>query len=472
MLEPADSQEAKEFIKIAFDLSEQFDTPVFLRTTTRVSHSKSIVCLDEPLKEEDKTGIKINAAKYVMVPGNARVRRQVVEKRMAALALFAETFSGNSVEINSTEVGIISSGISYNYAKDAFPDYSFLKLGMVYPLPKGLIRDFAAKVKKLYVVEELDPFFEEQIKAMGIDVTGKDLLPSMNEFDPGIISEAIAGPANTGVTEPLPSVPLRPPNLCPGCPHRGVFYVLGKLGAFVNGDIGCYTLSHMKPLEGLHSTVCMGASISMAHGMSKALKEKGKGRVIAVLGDSTFVHSGITPLINMVYNKSDAVLVICDNSTTAMTGMQEHPATGFTLQGNNTVKLDFEALSRAVGIKQVRTVNPYDLTEVRQVVKEELANSGPSVVIAQAPCVLFPRAKPMIGRKPMRVDAEKCIGCKLCLGLSCSPISWRSFAKMAEGSYVKKTKKQEGIASIESIYCTGCLLCKQLCKSGAIQEEA
>ena len=469
MLEPSDGQEAKEFIKIALDMSEQFDTPVFLRSTTRVSHSKSIVELDEPVKGEDRTGIRFNAAKYVMVPGNARVRRQVVEKRMAALTQFAETFSGNRMEINDTEVGIITAGMPYNYAKDAFPNYSYLKLGMVYPLPEGLIRDFAAKVRKLYVVEELDPFLEEQIKAMGIDVTGKALLPAMNEFDPGIIREAISGPVNTGITESLPAAPLRPPNLCPGCPHRGVFHVLGKLDVFISGDIGCYTLAYMKPLEGLHSTICMGASVSMAHGMSKALKEKGKGRVVAVIGDSTFVHSGITPLINMVYNKSDAVVVICDNATTAMTGMQEHPATGFTLQGDAAVKLDLEALSRSVGIEHVRTVNPYDLAQVRQVVKEELASSGPSVVIAQAPCVLFARANPVIG-KPLYVDAEKCIGCKLCLGLACSPIAWRPFAKMAEGSYVKKTKKQEGIASIESVYCTGCLLCKQLCKSGAIQE--
>jgi indolepyruvate ferredoxin oxidoreductase alpha subunit len=471
MLEPSDSQEAKEFIKIAFDLSEQFDTPVFLRSTTRVSHSKSIVELDEPQPGEDKTGIRIDAAKYVMVPGNARVRRQVVEKRMAALAQFAETFSVNRVEINSAEAGIITAGMSYNYARDAFPDYSFLKLGMVYPLPEKMIRDFAAKVKKLYVVEELDPFLEEQIKVMGIEVTGKALLPCRNEFDPGIVREAIAGPAHTGPVESLPSVPLRPPNLCPGCPHRGVFYVLGKLGAFLSGDIGCYTLAYMKPLEGLHSTVCMGASISMAHGMDKALGEKGKGKIVAVIGDSTFVHSGITPLINMVYNKSNAVVVICDNSTTAMTGMQEHPGTGFTLQGKAAVKLDFEALARSIGIEQVRTVNPYDLSQVRRVMEEELANSGPSVVIAQAPCVLFSRANPVIG-KPMRVDGDKCLGCKLCLGLACSPISWRPFAKMAEGSYVKNTKKQEGIANIESIYCTGCLLCKQLCKSGAIQEEA
>ncbi|MBN1549001.1 MAG: indolepyruvate ferredoxin oxidoreductase subunit alpha [Syntrophaceae bacterium] len=469
MLEPCDSQEAKEFIKIAFDLSEQFDTPVFLRTTTRVAHSKSIVTLDEPGTFEDRTAVQTNAAKYVMVPGNSRVRRQLVEKRTAALKAFAETFAGNRVEMNSNDVGIITSGMPYNYAKDAFPEYSFLKLGMVYPLPEKLIRDFASKVKKLYVVEELDPFLEEQIKAMGIDVTGKAVLPFANELDPGIVENAIGGSTGNEATA-VPEVPPRPPNLCPGCPHRGVFYVLGKLGAFVSGDIGCYTLSFMKPLEGLHSTVCMGASISMAHGMSKALKEKGKGKVVAVIGDSTFVHSGMTPLLNMAYNGSDAVVVICDNSTTAMTGMQEHPATGFTLQGQPTKKLDFAALAKVFGIDNVQVINPYDLKQVRKVMREELANAGPSVVIAESPCVLFRRANPVIG-KPMRVDPDKCNGCKLCLGLGCSPISWRPFAKMAEGTYQKKTKTQEGIAVIESIYCTGCTLCQQLCKAGAIVEE-
>jgi len=470
MLEPADSQEAKEFIKIAFDLSEQFDTPVMLRTTTRVAHSKSIVNLEEPGVFEDKTALQTNASKYVMVPGNSRVRRQLVEKRTAALKQFAESSVLNRVEMKSKDVGIITSGMPYNYAKDAFPEYSYLKLGMVYPLPEKLIRKFAGKVKKLYVVEELDPFLEEQIKAMGIDVTGKAILPFANELDPGIVAHAIGGCASDCAIMAASEVPPRPPNLCPGCPHRGMFYVLGKLGAFVSGDIGCYTLSFMKPLEGLHSTVCMGASISMAHGMSKALKDKGKGKVVAVIGDSTFVHSGMTPLLNMAYNGSDAVVVICDNSTTAMTGMQEHPATGYTLQGQPTKKLDFAALAKVFGIENVRVVNPFDLKQVRKVMKDELANPGPSVVIAESPCVLFRRANPAIG-KPFRVDPDKCNGCKLCLGLSCSPISWRSFAKMAEGTYQKKTKTQEGIALIDSVYCTGCTLCQQLCKAGAIVEE-
>ncbi|MDX9745602.1 MAG: indolepyruvate ferredoxin oxidoreductase subunit alpha [Syntrophales bacterium] len=470
MLEPSDSREAKAYIKVALDLSEEFDTPVFLRTTTRVAHSKSIVELEEPIPWEDKTGVKINAAKYVMVPGNARVRRQAVETRTAALKQFAEKTPLNRVEMGSREVGIITSGMPYNYAKDAFPDYSYLKLGMPYPLPEKLIRNFASKVKKLYVVEELDPFLEEQIKAMGIDVTGKSIFPFANEFDPGIVSSAISGCAEIGAIPAAPDVPPRPPNLCPGCPHRGVFYVLGKLGAFVSGDIGCYTLSFMKPLEGLHSTVCMGASIGMAHGMSKALGDGGKGRVVAVIGDSTFVHSGMTPLLNMAYNGSDAVVVICDNSTTAMTGMQEHPATGYTLQGRPAKKLDFAALAGVFGIENVETVDPFDLKQVRKVMKKELAGTGPSVVIAESPCVLFRRANPVIG-KPLMVDPEKCNGCKLCLGLSCPPISWRPFSEMSEGTYEKKTKNQEGIAFIESVYCTGCTLCQQLCKAGAIVEE-
>ncbi len=469
MLEPSDSQEAKAFIKIAFDLSEQFDTPVMLRTTTRVAHSKSIVTLEEPGVFEDKTAVQTNASKYVMVPGNSRVRRQLVEKRTAALKEFAEKFEENRIEMKGKEVGIITSGMPYNYAKDAFPEYSFLKLGMVYPLPEKLIRKFAGKVKKLYVVEELDPFLEEQIKAMGIEVTGKAILPFSNELDPGIVKNAICGCSSNDIPA-APEVPPRPPNLCPGCPHRGVFYVLGKLGAFLSGDIGCYTLAYMKPLEGLHSTVCMGASVSMAHGMSKALKDKGKGKVVAVIGDSTFVHSGMTPLLNMAYNGSDAVVVICDNSTTAMTGMQEHPATGYTLQGQPAKKLDFVALSKVFGIENVQVVNPYDLKQIRKVMKEELANAGPSVVIAESPCVLFRRANPVIG-KPFRVDPDKCNGCKLCLGLNCSPISWRPFAKMTEGTYRKKTKNQEGIAVIDSLYCTGCTLCQQLCKARAIVEE-
>jgi indolepyruvate ferredoxin oxidoreductase alpha subunit len=460
MLEPADAQEAKEFIKLAFSISEKFDTPVFLRSTTRVSHSKAVVSIEEPIPYQDKTGITFNAAKYVMVPANARLRRVEVEKRMQDLKAFAESFSENRMEINNPDVGIITAGMPYNYAKDVFPNYSYLKLGMVYPLPEKLIRDFAAKVKKIYVVEELDPFLEEQIKAMGIDVIGKEIFPYTNEFDPGIIQNAINKKDDVANT-PVKSIPPRPPNLCPGCPHRGLFYTLNKLKVFVTGDIGCYTLSFMKPLEGLHSCICMGASIGMAHGMSKALKEKGKGKVVGVIGDSTFIHSGITPLLNMAYNKSNAVIIICDNSTTAMTGMQEHPATGYTLLGETAKQLNLKVLVSALGIENIRVVDPYDLKMTRTVIKEELAKDGPSVVISQRPCVLFKRSKSK-AQKPLQVDPDKCNGCKVCLGLGCPPISWKKMEK-------KEGSKREGISIIDENLCNGCGLCLQVCKFGAIK---
>ena len=471
MLEPADSQEAKKFIKWAFEISEKFDTPVFLRPTTRVSHSKSVVSIEEPQVLEDKTGIQINAAKYVMVPINARTRRVEVEKRMQLLRDFSETFPENKMELNSPEIGIITAGIPYHYAKDVFPDFSYLKLGMVHPLPVRMIRDFASRVKKLYVIEELDPFIEEQVKAMGIEVTGKDIFPYTNEFDPGVVEQAIKGKVKKSVDLPTMTIPPRPPNLCPGCPHRGLFYVLGKLKAFVTGDIGCYTLSYMKPLEGLHSCICMGASVGMAHGMSKALKEKGKGKIVGVLGDSTFIHSGITPLLNMAYNKGDAVIVIADNRTTAMTGMQEHPATGFTLQGEQTKQLDFATLAAALGVGSVRVIDPYDIKMTRTVMKEELNKSGPSVVISNRPCVLNKRyqAGP---KKPLWADPDKCIGCKACLSLGCPPISWKKFENMPEKEIRRNAKKQEGHSVIDQTLCNGCTLCLQLCKTGAIREEA
>ena len=460
MLEPADAQEAKEFIKLAFTISEKFDTPVFLRSTTRVSDSKSVVSLEEPIPYIDKTAITYNTTKYVMVPANARIRRVAVEKRTLALKTFANSFPENKLEINNPDVGIITAGMPYNYAKDVFPDYSYLKLGMVYPLPEKLIREFAAKVKKIYVIEELDQFLEEQIKAMGISVIGKEIFPYTNEFDPGIIQNAINN-QNKATDLPVKSIPPRPPNLCPGCPHRGLFYTLNKLKLFVTGDIGCYTLSFMKPLEGLHSCICMGASIGMAHGMSKALKEKGKGKIVGVIGDSTFIHSGITPLLNMAYNKSNAVIIICDNSTTAMTGMQEHPATGYTLLGEKTKQLDLKVLVSALGIDNIRVVDPYDLKNTRAVIKEELAKDGPSVVISQRPCVLFKRAK-LKAQKPLQVDPEKCTGCKVCLGLGCPPISWKKMEK-------KEGSKREGVSVIDENLCNGCGLCLQVCKFEAIK---
>ena len=469
MLEPADSQEAKDYVKIAFDISEKFDTPVFLRMTTRVSHSKSIVKLEDPVETKDTTEIRYNPAKYVMVPFNARVARVGVEKRLEELRSFAETFPENRVEINGTDAGIITAGMPYNYAKDVFPEYSYLKLGMVHPLPVKLIREFTSKVKKVYVVEELDPFIEEQLKAWGLNVTGKEIFSYTNEFDPGVIKTAIEGNNGNPVDLSQLTIPPRPPNLCPGCPHRGLFYVLGKLKAFVTGDIGCYTLSFMKPLEGVDSCICMGASIGMAHGMSKALKDKGKGKVIGVIGDSTFIHSGITPLLNMVYNKSNAVIVICDNRITAMTGMQENPATGFTLQGEETKRLDFTALAKALGIDSVRVIDPYDMKNTRTVMKEELSKDGPSVVISRRACALLKRDQADV-MKPLKVNYEKCTGCKACLGLGCPPISWKRFEDMPGISIEKKTKKQEGIAVIDTSLCNGCTLCQQLCSAGAIEE--
>lgn len=459
MLEPADAQEAKEFVKLAFEISEKFDTPVFLRSTTRVSHSKSVVSLGEPLPHQDRTSITYNPEKFVMVPALARLRRIEVEKRLVKLKEFAETFSENKMEINNPDVGIITAGMPYNYAKDVFPNYSYLKLGMVYPLPEKLIREFAAKVKKIFVIEELDPFLEEQIRAMGIKVTGKEIFPYTNEFDPGIIENAISKQDKVA-TVPAQTIPSRPPNLCPGCPHRGLFYVLGKLKVFVAGDIGCYTLSFMKPLEGLHSCICMGASIGMAHGMSKALKEKGKGKIVGVIGDSTFIHSGITPLLNMAYNKSNALIIICDNSTTAMTGMQEHPGTGYTLLGEKTKQLDLKVLVSALGIENIKIIDPYDLQETRNVIKEELAKDGPSVVISQRPCVLFKRVK-LKTEKTLKIDSDKCTGCKVCLGLGCPPISWQKIEK-------KEGSKREGIAVIDENLCNGCGLCMQVCKFEAI----
>lgn len=460
MLEPADAAEAKNYIKMAFEISARFDTPVFFRTTTRVSHSKSVVPLEEPAVYEDKTGFVYNADKYVMVPHCARIRRGEVEKRQQALKNFAETFPENKVEINSTEVGIITAGMPYNYAKEVFPGYSYLKLGMVYPLPEKMLRDFASKVKKIYVIEELDPFLEEQIKAMGISVTGKEIFPYTNEFDPGVIRNAIERKSVKKTSDYQAPLAARPPNLCPGCPHRGLFYALKKQKVYVHGDIGCYTLSYMKPLEGLHSCICMGASIGMAHGMSKALKEKGKGRVAGVIGDSTFLHSGLTPLLDMAYNQSDALIIILDNSTTAMTGMQEHPGTGYTLMGKETKQVNLENLIVALGIGHVKVVDPIDQKATTAAIKEALAQSGPSVIIARRPCALFKRSK--IKPKPaLKVDPDKCEGCRACIGLNCPPISWKK-------GVTKEGSKRKGVSYIDTTLCNGCGLCAQVCKFNAI----
>lgn len=460
MLEPSDPQEAKEFIKLAFEISRKFDTPVFLRSTTRVSHSKSVVSISDPKPLDENTSWKKNALKYVMVPSNARIRRVEVERRMQALSEFVETFHENKMELNDPEIGIITAGMPYNYCKDVFPNFSYLKLGIVFPLPEKMIRDFAAKVRKIYVVEELDPYLEDQIKAMGIQVTGKNIFPYTNEFDPGVIRKAMTSELLKSESTYKGDLAVRPPNLCPGCPHRGLFYALKKSKAYVHGDIGCYTLSYLKPLEGLHSCICMGASIGMAHGMSKALGEKGKGKVVGVIGDSTFLHSGITPLLNMAYNQSEALIMILDNSTTAMTGMQDHPGTGYTLMKKETKKVDLKLLVSALGIENIKIIDPYNLKEARDAIKEELAKSGPSVIISQHPCVLFKRAN--ITPKPaLKVDPGKCEGCKACLDLNCPPIAWKQ-------GVTKEGSKRKGIAIIDESICNGCGLCAQVCKFNAI----
>ncbi|RKY72747.1 MAG: indolepyruvate ferredoxin oxidoreductase subunit alpha [Candidatus Latescibacterota bacterium] len=444
MLEPSDSQEAKDFVGIAFDLSLKFDTPVMIRMLTRVCHGKSVVKLGEPLSVEGR-GYEKNARKTVMVPGHARLRHIFVEARRKKLESFADTFPENRVEMNSAEMGIIAAGAVYQYAKDAFPNASFLKLGLTYPIPQQRIRDFAQSVEKCYVVEELEPFLEDQIKALGIAVIGKDVLPRTGEFSPEIIRAGISG--EEPVREPAASLPARPPVLCAGCGHRGLFYVLKKLKLVVTGDIGCYTLSALPPLEAMDTCICMGASIGTAIGMEKALGAENTKKTVAVIGDSTFVHSGITGLVDAVYNRSHVTIIILDNRTTAMTGHQDHPGTGKTLSGDPTVELNFEKLAQAVGVKHIQVVDPYDLKETERVVREETEREAPSVIIARHPCVLMTREH----HPALRIDPELCVQCGICLRLGCPAIS-----------------KEADQIRIAPELCTGCGMCAEVCPREAI----
>lgn len=455
MLEPADSQECLDYTRLAFEISERFDTPVFLRTTTRISHSKSIVNTSVPLSGLPSPGFDRNAAKYVMLPGNARVRHKFVERRLADMADYAETLAVNSVELRDISVGVITSGISYQYVREALPDASVLKLGMVYPLPEKLIREFAGKVDRLYIVEELDPFIEEQVKCLGIEVIGKEILPICGELTPGILRESFLNEkADLLETEKLPP---RPPNMCPGCPHRGVFYSLNKLGAYVTGDIGCYTLGFMPPLSAMDTCVCMGASIGNATGITKVLAPEDKKKVVAVIGDSTFLHSGMTGLLDMVYNNAPATVIILDNRITAMTGRQENPASGFTLMGEETFQVDFTSLVRTLGVKNIRSIDPYDLEETEKVIAEEMNRPEPSVIITSRPCVLIKRPGVFKRGEPLVIDHEICKGCRACVKLGCPAIVWQT------GSEGK------GKAYIDPLLCGGCDVCSQLCKFLAIK---
>ncbi len=456
MLEPCDSQECLEFTKLAFELSERYDTPVMLRTTTRISHSKSVVELGERVTAVPEIKLAKNPAKFVMLPGNARGRHYVVEDRITTLSKDGCSMPINRMELRGTKIGVITAGISYQHVREVLPEASVLKLGMVHPLPFDLIREFASKVDKLYVVEELDPFIEEQVKAIGIGVTGKEIISLCGELTPGRVAKAFGLPQNApSAVEKLPG---RPPNMCPGCPHRGVFYSLKQLQAYVSGDIGCYTLGFMPPLSAMDTCVCMGASIGMANGAVKVLAPEERKKVVAVIGDSTFLHTGINGLMDMVYNKGAATVIILDNRITAMTGRQENPGSGHTLMNDPADAIDFPLLCKAIGVKHIRTINPLDLDECQRVISEEMERPETSVIITDKPCVLIKREGVFTPGAPLAVVDESCVGCRACLKIGCPAIEW------VPGSGKK------GKAHIDPLLCNGCDVCSQLCKFSAIQE--
>lgn len=448
MLEPSDSAEALEFTKLAYELSEKYDTPVFLKMCTRVSHSQSVVETGERVVPETPAYEK-NIQKYVMLPANARGRHPKVEQRTLDLTQWAETCDINSVEMGDTSLGIITASTSYQYAKEVFGDKaSILKLGMAWPMPVQKIKDFASKVDRLVVIEELDPFIEEHCKAIGVEVEGKDVFSLLGEFSQNVV----AGNLGQQVTEGKKldeAIPMRPPAMCPGCPHRGLFYTLKKNNCNVIGDIGCYTLGAAAPLSSMDACLCMGASVSGLHGFNKAMGAEGEKKTVGVIGDSTFMHSGMTGLANIAYNQSNSTLIILDNSITGMTGHQQNPTTGYNIKGEPAGKIDLEALCKAMGINRVVVVDPYDLDACNKAVREELAAEEPSVIISRRPCVLLKSVKT---QPALKVNADKCIGCKSCMKIGCPSISFK-----------------DGKAVIDHTTCVGCGVCQQLCPVDAIE---
>ena len=449
MLEPSDSKEALEFTKLAYEISENFDTPVLLKMCTRVSHSQSVV---EPGERIEVTKpYEKNGPKYIMMPGNAKKRHPVVEARTLALIDYAENADINRVEPGeSLDMGIITSSTSYQYVKEVLGcKYPVMKLGMIWPLPVEKIKNFAAAVKKLVIVEELDGFIQCHCKDLGIDCIGKELFPNIDELMPLSVAGKLAEPWEVGAKVDA-DIPARPPVMCAGCPHRGLFYTLKKNKVTVLGDIGCYTLGAVAPLGAVDSVICMGASVSGLHGFTKAQNGAADNKTVAVIGDSTFMHSGITGLVNIAYNESNSTVIIVDNSITGMTGHQQNPTTGFNLKGDPCAKIDLETLCRAVGINRVRVVDPYDLKQCDTVLKEELAANEPSVIISRRPCALLKYVK---HKAPLVVDESKCIGCKMCMNIGCPAIS------MVNGK-----------AKVDATQCVGCGVCQQLCKLGALKE--
>ncbi|MBQ7661257.1 MAG: indolepyruvate ferredoxin oxidoreductase subunit alpha [Clostridia bacterium] len=451
MLEPSDSAECKEFTKLAFDLSEKYDTPVFIRLSTRVAHSQSLVEIepraDVPLKPYEK-----NVAKNVMMPAMAIGRHVFVEERTRALTEYAEFSDINTVEDNGSDIGVITAGISYAYAKEALGTaVNFLKLGMVYPLPEKLICDFAKKCKTVYVVEELDPFIEEGCKNLGVAVHGKDVFTLLGEYTPAMIASVILGKAAPTGIKPQKDIPARPPVLCPGCPHRGTFYVLKKLGLVVSGDIGCYTLGAAAPLSSVDTTICMGASISAAHGMAEVRGSEFNKKLVSVIGDSTFMHSGITALSDIVYNKGANTVIILDNSITGMTGHQDNPTTGKTIRGEATRQVDLIKLCEGLGVEHITVADPFDVKGFEAVVREEIARDDVSVIIAQRPCALLKSVK-YSGHCEI---SDACKKCKACMKLGCPAISVSA----------------KGSVRIDRTQCNGCGLCVGVCPFGAIEKK-
>ncbi len=452
MLEPSDSAECIAFAKLAYEISEEFDTPVLLKMCTRVAHSQSIVTPAERVEPAQKPYEK-NPQKYIMMPGNAKKRHPVVEQRLKALAAFAETAPCNRIERGTEgKLGIITSSTCYQYVREVCgEDVSVLKLGMIWPLPEKLLREFAASVERVIVVEELDGFIETHCRSIGLTVEGKAHFSDIGELSQNLVAQGLGLDVPQGKALDV-TIPPRPPVMCAGCPHRGLYYVLSKLKLTVIGDIGCYTLGAVAPLNAVDSVICMGASVSGIHGFNKANGGRTDGNTVAVIGDSTFMHSGMTGLVNIAYNDSKSTVIILDNSITGMTGHQQNPTTGFNLKGDPAAKVDLEALCHALGIARVRVVDPYDLSQCESVIKEELAADEASVIISRRPCALLKYVK---HKPPLSVDPEKCKRCKMCMKVGCPAIS------MADGK-----------ARIDATLCTGCGVCSQLCKFGALEGQA
>jgi indolepyruvate ferredoxin oxidoreductase alpha subunit len=447
MLEPSDSQEAKDFVGHALDISERFDTPVLIRLTTRVCHSKGLVSLGRRKRVVRKPYEK-DTRKRLIIPIHARLRHTVVEKRLKELQHFAEKTSLNRIERGHPEIGVVTSGIAYQYSREVFPQATFLKLGVTFPFPRKLVRKFAGLVKKIYVVEELEPVLEEELTFAGVQAVGKERLPLEGELSTEMVREAFFRSRRRRTVDR--AVVPRPPILCPGCPHTGLFYTLKRLKIGATGDIGCYTLGALPPLSAMDTSVCMGASIGNALGMEKAMGQEGAERMVAVIGDSTFLHSGMTGLLDVVYNGGTTTIIILDNRTTAMTGHQDHPGTGRTLQGKPSMHIDLEALCKALGVKHVLTVDPHDLKATRNAVKEAIQRGEPSVIIARRPCVLLKEFR--VAQKALKVNPADCSACGLCLDLGCPAM----------------VRLDDGRAQIQEFLCVGCGLCLQVCSKGAI----